>query len=147
MKILFLDFDGVINPLLKSLGSDNFSSVACNHVANMLVKEPTLRVVVSSAWRQWGLDRIREILQKNGIDPTKVIGLTEHKGGWEPNNRHKQIRDWLKEHPEIKDYVVLDDYPLEGLEHRQVKMNGYIGFTQTDMERALSILAGTSEPA
>lgn len=141
MKIIFLDVDGVLDPLLKSLGSGNFSSIACGHISHMLIKEPSLRIVVSSSWRRWGLEKIREILQKNGIDPTKVISILEAKGGWAPENRHKQVKDWLESHPEIKDYVVLDDYPLDGFEDRQVKMNGYIGFTETDMENALKVLS------
>lgn len=147
MKILFLDVDGVLNPLHKSLGSNTFSKVACGHVSTMLIKDPNIRIVVSSAWRRWGLEGIREILKENGIDPIKVIDITTMDGGLVPENRDKQIDKWLKEHPEIVSYVIVDDYQIDGFDKHQVKTNGYIGFTKTDMEAAMSILSAASKPA
>lgn len=139
MKILFLDFDGVIAPLSFHHSSSGFSSSACANVQSILVKDPNVRLVVSSAWRRWGLEKIREILKENGIDSTKVIGLTEAKGGFTPEHRAAQIKTWLKEHPEVKSYVAVDDYPLPKLDPNYVKTNGYVGFTQKDAEIVLKI--------
>ena len=140
MKILFLDFDGVIAPLSFHHSSSGFSASACANVQSILTKDPNVRLVVSSAWRRWGLEKIREILKENGIDSTKVIGLTEAEGGFTPENRAKQIKTWLKGHEEIKQFVVLDDYPMPKLDANYVKINGYVGFTQKDAEIALRIL-------
>src|ERR1700683_2541016 len=139
MKILFLDFDGVIAPLSFHHSSSGFSASACANVQSILTKDPNVRLVVSSAWRRWGLEKIREILKENGIDSTKVIGLTEAEGGFTPENRAKQIKTWLKGHEEIKQFVVLDDYPMPKLDANYVKINGYVGFTQKDAEIALRI--------
>jgi len=145
MKIAFLDFDGVIAPLSFHHSSSGFSASACANVQSILVKDPTVRLVVSSAWRRWGLEKIREILKENNVDSTKVIGLTEADGGWDPENRASQIKDWLKKHPEIKHFVVLDDYPMPELDANAVKMNGYVGITQKDVEIVLRILDGSSQ--
>lgn len=141
MKIIFLDFDGVIAPLSFHHSSSGFSASACANVQSVLTKDPNVRLVVSSAWRRWGLEEIRKILKENGIDSTKVIGLTEAEGGFPPEHRAVQIKTWLKNHPEIKKYVALDDYPLPKLGDNYLKINGYVGFTQKDAEIALRILS------
>ena len=143
MKILFLDFDGVINPLLKYDGHGKFSKIACSHVQTMLVKIPDLRIVVSSSWRVYGLPAVRDILKTNGIDPTKVIDVTE--GPKEkPNQKHARehhIEHWLRVHPEVDNFVILDDEAeIDDLKEHYVNTNPYVGFTQRDMEKALKIL-------
>jgi hypothetical protein len=145
MKVLFLDFDGVINPLTFHHSTHGFSPSACANVQSVLTKDPNVRIVVSSSWRRWGLTKLREILKENGIDSTKVIDVTEEEGGWMPENRAKQIKSWLKEHPEVKDFAVLDDYPMPKLDKNYVKCNGYVGFTQKDAEIALKILNADSK--
>lgn len=140
MKIIFLDFDGTIAPLSYHHSSSGFSVSACANVQSLLTKDSEVRIVVSSSWRRWGLEEIRKILKENGIDSTKVIGLTESEGGWDPKNRELQIKEWLKEHPKVKKFVVLDDYPMPELDANSVKMNGYVGFTQKDAETATRIL-------
>ena len=141
MKIIFLDFDGVINPLTFHHSSAGFSQSACSNVQSVLDKDPTVRIVVSSAWRRLGIEKVREILKENGIDPTKVVDITEERGGWMPENRAHQIKAWLKAHPEVEKFVVLDDYPMPKLADNYVKCNGYVGFTQKDAEIALKILS------
>ncbi len=146
MKIIFLDFDGVINPLTFHHGS-GFSASACANVQMLLTKEANARIVVSSSWRRWGLEKIREILKENGIDHTKVIGITEERGGWTPEHRALQIKDWLEKHKEVKEFVILDDYPMPKYEAHYVKCNGYVGFTQKDVEIALRILENADKKA
>lgn len=140
MKILFLDFDGCIAPISFHHSSSGFSKAACANVQSVLDKDPNVRIVISSSWRRWGVEKLREILKENGIDPTKVIGVTEEKGGWPPENRADQIKDWLEKHKEIKHFVAIDDYPLPKLDPNCIKTNGYVGFTQKDAEVALKIL-------
>lgn len=141
MKILFLDFDGVIAPFTYHHSSSGFSKSACANVQYILVKDPNVRIVVSSAWRRNGLEILRKILQEHGVDPTKVIDITEEKGGWTPENRDHQIKDWLKKHPEIKDFAIVDDSAvLKDFEKHYVKTNAYVGLTQQDAERVIEIL-------
>jgi hypothetical protein len=140
MKAILLDFDGTIAPLSLHHTSNGFSATACANVQSILTKDPNARIVVSSAWRRWGLEKVREILKENGIDPTKVIGVTEAEGGWTPENRAKQINNWLKNHKEVKEFVVLDDSPMPEFGDRFIKVNPYVGFTEKDAENALKAL-------
>jgi hypothetical protein len=139
MKIIFLDFDGVINPI-EYHQSQGFSKTACANVQSILTKEPNVRIVISSAWRRNGLEYCQKTLKEHGIDSTKVIGLTDDEGGFPPEHRHAQIERWLKDHKEVNSYVVLDDYPLKEFGEKYVKINGYVGITQKDAEKALEIL-------
>jgi hypothetical protein len=140
MKIIFLDFDGVVNPLTFHHSSAGFSPKACANLQMILTKDPQARIVVSSSWRRWGLAKVREILKENGIDSTKVIDITEEKGGWLPDNRAGQISNWLADHKNVKEFIVLDDYPMPKLADHYVKCNGYVGLTEKDVEIALRML-------
>jgi len=148
MKILFLDFDGVINPLLNFSGTGDFSKIACSHIQMMLTKVPDLRIVVSSSWRTYGLPACRDILKRNGIDSTKVIDTTEGPKEKHGNKfeRDHHVANWLKAHPEIDSFVIIDDEAeFPDFKHKYVKPNAYVGFTQRDMEKALSILGSDSK--
>lgn len=145
MKVLFLDFDGVIAPNSHHHSSSGFSKSACANVQSILDKDPSVRIVISSSWRRWGVAELRKILKENGIDSTKAIDVTEAEGGWVPENRAQQIAEWLKEHPAVKQFVVIDDYPMPEFDANAIKTNGYVGVTQKDAESALRILNGESQ--
>jgi hypothetical protein len=144
MKILFLDIDGVLNPFLHYSTVANFHKMACNHIRTMLIKVPDLRIVVSSNWRLHGLEAIRDILKSNGIDPISVIDITPPDGTLD--SKHNDARDhhiirWLAAHPDVTDYVIIDDdMEMPDMKNKYVQTNGYVGFTQTDMDKALKIL-------
>jgi hypothetical protein len=143
MKIVFVDFDGVLNPFMTFSGTGKFSKMACSHISDMLIKVPDLRIVVSSSWRAKGLESVRETLKDNGIDPTKVIDITEgpKERHGQPKAREHHIEHWLSAHPEIENFVIIDDEAeLKELDHKYVKPNPYVGFTKKDMEKALKIL-------
>lgn len=139
MKVIFLDFDGVIAPCQYHFGS-TFSKSACSNLQEILTKDTEARIVISSSWRRFGLEKNREILKENGIDSSKIIDLTTSEGGWEPENRVAQIDSWLKNHKKIDNYLVLDDYPMPKFDNNCVKTNSYIGLTKKDVEIALAIL-------
>lgn len=135
MKILFLDFDGVIKPLYK-----DFSKDACKRVGDLLNKEPSLRIVVSSSWRIQGLQSVRGILAAMGIDPVKVIDITEGQPEHGLKTRDHHIQKWLRDHP-TENFVILDDEAeMPDFLHKYVQTNPLIGVTDKDAERALDIL-------
>lgn len=140
MKIIFLDFDGVIHPISYHHSSSGFSKAACANVQSILTKDPSVRLVISSAWRRNGLKFCQEILKDHGIDSTKVIDVTDGEGGWVPEHREEQISRWLKDHPEVKDFAVLDDFPLPKFKDKYIKINAYIGLTQKDAEIVSALL-------
>lgn len=138
MKIIFLDFDGVIKPL-----HAEFSKEACNRVAHLLVKDASLRIVVSSSWRQYGLQTCRGILRDLGIDPIKVIDVTEGLPEHAPKTRDHHIKKWLRDHPGVRNFVILDDEAeMPDFAHKYVNTNSYVGLTEKDAEKALQILEG-----
>ena len=148
MKILFLDFDGVINPFMRFSSTGSFSKIACSHIEHILTTMPDVRIVVSSSWRTYGLAACRDILKSNGIDPTKVIDITPgHKETrHKPTQRDHHILRWLDAHPEIDNYVIVDDEAeLPDFKHKYVQPNAYVGFTEKDMKKALKILASESK--
>ena len=138
-KIIFLDFDGVINNFhthSNSTGTD-FSATACTNLNKLLNHFPDLKIVVSSSWRMWGLPKMKEILEKNGNDPDRVIGIT----GDEPGERGDQIQAWRDRNPGVTNFVILDDDMDFGhLISHLVHTNAYAGLTAEDVKEAIKIL-------
>lgn len=137
MKVLFLDFDGVINSF-SSLGyGDTFTPVCCKHLQNLMSKEPELKIVVSSSWRHLGLEEIKKILDKNGINKSKVIDVT----GNEKGIRGHQIQCWLDKHPEVTAFAILDDEADMGdLKDKLVKTSSYVGLTSEHVDKVIKLL-------
>jgi len=137
MKVLFLDFDGVLNPYGYKTEGATFSKMACKNLNLLLKKVPELKIVVSSSWRIHGLHAVRDILKSNGIDPKRVIDIT----GDEKGIRGNQIKAWLDRHKNVNNFVILDDNSDMGeLTPRLVKTNGFIGLTQNEVNKIVELL-------
>jgi hypothetical protein len=66
-----------------------------------------VKVVISSSWRHFfPLERIKEILEEYHVSSNHVIGITPTDKG---DNRGLEINMWLAEHPEVTQYVIIDD--------------------------------------
>lgn len=142
MKILFLDFDGVLN-LSSQKGVDaSFDRVSMVNLEFILNKEPNLKIVVSSAWRHKGIEAVREVLKNNGLDPRKVIDVTgEEQSEDERDHRGYQVECWLKNHPEVKSFAILDDKDdFVPLKHKLIRTKNKSGLTQSKAEKVLEIL-------
>lgn len=147
MKVLFLDFDGVLNLWPNPSRSGEFHKPSCINLEMLLNKVPSLKIVVSSSWRTYGLDAVRDILKSNGIDPRRVIDVTgneqsetnpvEHKG----DHRGHQVECWLKRNPNVTAFACLDDESdYDNIKANLVNTNKFIGITQANVERVLEIL-------
>ncbi len=113
MKIIFLDIDGVMNSELyyKSVNTkkknwSRFDPKAVEMITR-LVEEFNARIVISSLWRF--------AMKKELAQELKVSGLIKflHKD-WQtpilqPGHRGKEIKMWLDQHPDILEYLILDD--------------------------------------
>lgn len=154
LKIIFLDFDGVLNSTQSAIYHvrkrtqydtifiGDWCPIAFSNLKRLLEATPDARIVVSSSWRHGRtLEQLREILMAEGVDPSRIIGATPSSSvrgeqrGWE-------IQDWLDAHPEVKDYVIIDD-DADMLPHQQehfVQTDGHIGLTIHDACRAYGIL-------
>lgn len=138
-KVIFLDFDGVLNntsSLLywqrirnKGLASPDPISVV---LVDRLIEASGAEVVVSSSWRQ-GKDvkTIQSILRKEFglVNWSRVTGrtrehnynkrdmltldrlstMTEEEIADYSDKRGHQIQDWLDANPDVTHYVILDD--------------------------------------
>lgn len=135
MKILFLDFDGVIKPI-----HQDFSKDACKRVSDLLNKEPSLRIVISSSWREQGLQACRGILSGLGIDPIKVIDVTEGMPEHALKTRDHHIKKWLRDHPTDNFVIIDDEAEMPDFKAKYVNTISNVGFTDKDAERALDIL-------
>ena len=124
MKVIFLDIDGVLNYL------DYFIKINDNRlIYNKLLKEidyklqrkllevdmnklcmikeicdrTNSKIVVTSSWRHLEIyPLIEDYLIKKGIP---VIDTTEYINSM----RGMEIKDYLENHPEITNYIILDD--------------------------------------
>jgi len=105
MKILFLDIDGVLNSAktFAALKKDDVFPID-PHKAFMVGKiqlDTGCEVVLSSAWRHSALG-VKEVEKR-------VVKLLDTTPSSKDGVRGWEIRTWLKQHPEVTRYAILDD--------------------------------------
>jgi len=116
MKVIFLDFDGVINSeasfryevrrKTQSVG-DTLSPIACSNLQYILDQDADIKLVISSTWRKLhSLEELKHILQAYGVNGNKVLSKTPCVFS---GDRGHEIRLWLDENPNVTKYVILDD--------------------------------------
>jgi hypothetical protein len=123
MFVIFLDFDGVLNSAASFLYEDRkrksrpeedlgpvnetFCNVCTSNFQSILETFPNSKIVISSAWRNlYPLGWLKDKLRSYGIDSSRVIGITPNTFSSE---RGREIDIWLKEHPDTKGYIAIDD--------------------------------------
>ena len=100
---------------------DDFDKKAIK-VLNDILKKTGAEIVVSSDWKLYcTLDELKEMFTKYGvvkqpIDTTPNIPLKYDKNYYTAGElaeyRISEINMWLKEHPEVTQWVAVDDLPL-----------------------------------
>lgn len=156
MKLIFLDFDGVLNSdnyfnsleyknSKKELGFALLSQIdpICIVRINELVNQSKAFVICSSAWRSvYTVSELNEILGARGAtflisDKTPLLSEGQTFRG----NEIQAFLDTLIEVPE--EFVILDDInDMLHLEPKLVLTNDVIGITDSDINKALVILKG-----
>ena len=126
MKVIFLDFDGVLNSrhFVSHEGGtfrDRLDPKAILRLNRIVRKVPGVKVVISSTWRLLHtLEWLQKFLKEQGfegevIDATPRAGMdygTTAETGLKyamANGRGEEILAWLKDHPSVKTYIALDD--------------------------------------
>ena len=117
MKILFLDHQGVIylkkHPNVGIL--DDFNKEAVS-VLNEILKDTTANLVVSSDWKLWvGLDEMRQFYLKQGIIKAPIDYTPKYEDynmDIYPKQRSVEILGWLAKHPEVTQWVAVDDLDM-----------------------------------
>lgn len=148
-KIIFLDFDGPMIPgrahfLPLIHGHRSFDPVAVTLV-NRLAEKAKAKIVIHSNWRKGyykGDLPLRDWIISNGLKEEHF-----HKDFFCPmrmsSERYQDIGMWLDDHPDTKDFVILEDLPLfmgyERFIPNFVKIDYMEGLTWERYETALTI--------
>jgi hypothetical protein len=171
MRVIFLDFDGVLNShqsfnfwrhkrdqtkwenemyedwkgSLKEYLAQEFDPIALNNVEDLIREVPDLKIVVSSTWRLGEtVESLKNILSPAKLVSQAVIDVTPRFPG---KPRGEEIQDWLNRHPEVTDYVIIDDDSdmLESQKENFVHTSTLHGFQYGDKLWAMRIL-GINHP-
>lgn len=149
MKIIFLDFDGVLNSAKYLLRREGYGVVidpARMCLLKQIIVATGAKIVLSTSWREhWKKDLaecdstgvlINDIFSKCGLqiwDKTPELRT----------KRETEIKSWLDKHPEVKNFVVLDDRLLsaDNLNGHFIKTSNYFdGLDEEDVPKAIDIL-------
>ena len=141
MKIIFLDFDGVLvnRAALRARRLDPQHRPAADPEAvaalNHIVQATGARIVVTSTWREeYSLEELREHLARWGVAGA-VIDQTPL-----AKTRGQEIHAWLEEHAVEKFVILDDDADMEPLLAYLVKTETEVGLTMREAEMALALL-------
>lgn len=153
MKVIFLDFDGVITTYNSKWKIDMNKIKIINDICD----KTNAKIVVTSSWRigYHGVvsafhESLKQYFVKNQyLDHFKdefnkfinnIIGMTDSVG----TCRGNEIKFYMNEHPDVDNYVIIDDdsdmfdYQLFNF----VQTDTYEGITERDAKLCVDILNG-----
>lgn len=149
MKVVFLDFDGVLNSrgYLSACGEVGVVINPANmEILKEIIEKTNARIVLTTSWREhWS----RQAAERDNVG--EEIHAVFHKYNLEiydktptlPGRREGEIQHWLETHPETEQFVILDDQLLSGefLKGHFIKTSDYFGgLNQEDGRKAVEIL-------
>ena len=149
-KIIFLDFDGVLNTehyqgLLQYQGKpwqDEYGAFFDPKAVKQLkriIDATDAGIVVESSWKYLGLDAMKELWEVRNL-PGTIIDITPSLLG---KNKGVEIASWLSKHAkqDIR-YVIIDDeyVILDSQLPHFILTNPYEGITEEQANRAISML-------
>ena len=145
MKVIFLDFDGVIN------NWENFEGVDFNNVKYLveIIKSTDAKVVVSSSKKHtFQIDSnvnimdtcyYRDYVSKLNDYGIEIFDVTPYVN----KSRELEIIKYLEMHPEIEEFLILDDdVVIKSLLEHQVFLDLYNGIALEHVEPSINILNG-----
>lgn len=160
MKVIFLDIDGVLNSdeyfekttNLNIQGIESEIDVEKIKLLKKAIDETGAKIVLSSTWRYLRkVQYLKDLLSHYSISIMDSTPFFENKRGVE-------IEQWLVNHPEVEDFVILDDeffdFYERGLLEKLIKMsdgidsNGYSfgeGLLPKDIEEIIKRLGKIKE--
>lgn len=149
MKVIFLDFNGVLDTWdeMDEINYDNLERL------KKISLDTEAKIVISSSlknsyWYTGKMSKMLTILVTQLTDAgLEVIGYTPI-----AENRESEILAYLNNHPEIEDYVILDDdYDMPLLKEHLVKLPcqnvgpSQKGLQDEHMRQAIQILNKSSQ--
>lgn len=144
MKVIFLDFDGVIN------NWEHFEGVDSKNVRWLLeiINKTNAKVVVTSS-NKYNFQRYSDVYMKNTLFYEYVKTLNElgieilDVTPYVNENRELEIVEYLKMHPEVEQFLILDDdRVIKSLLEHQVFLELYNGITEEHIKPSIDILNG-----
>ena len=150
-KVLFLDIDGVLNSKLfykyiyKPENCESRFDPYCVILVKRLIEEFSLKIVISSTWRNGPVNRLMKELNENNL--IDYLHEDWHTPVVRRLSRGNEIKLWLDSHPEVKDYLILDDSEklLDHQMSRFVKTSNYLGMVQERYHHARNLLLSYNE--
>ncbi len=159
-KILFLDFDGVLlpDPLAQEQANQGLThanyldKVVFDHqcVSNLMhiLNTTQTEIVLSTSWAMGhSFSQITSCLERNGIstehvfeweDPSERSYMTPRKLS---SHRVNEIHRWLADHPEITNWVAVDDITgIASLGPRAIVTDPTVGLSHSDAAKAIAML-------
>ena len=152
LKIIFLDFDGVLNNAEFRANNknyhENFIDETTMPYLRQIVQETGAKIVLSTTWKtRWDAEdqsvledtkKINDIFAKYDLE---IYSKTDNFN----DNRNFEISMWLCAHA-VENYVILDDLDFHWSEEnrrRFVKTNDNIGLDKHTSQLAINILNST----
>ena len=149
MRILFLDFDGVLNNAKgrNLFGIDHIDSRLVDILAT-IVKQTDVHIVISSDWRKYHtIDQLKAFID-NDIVNDSIIGVTDDNRIWSDDYsfiqdilpRGQVIKNYVDSH-DVSSYVILDDNPVDyGQNKYLVRTSDKFGLQQKHIKSVKRIL-------
>lgn len=156
MKVIFLDMDGVLNSdeyfdKIKGLdikGIENDVDMEKVKLLKDAVKATGAKIVLTASARySKSVQPLIELLKKHKM----LLDLTPYIN----NKRGVEIKQWLSEHPETEDFVILDDEIFASYDDELMKklikisngngMNFGEGLKPKDIEKIIEMLGKDKE--
>ena len=153
MKVIFLDIDGVMNSAefynRKSASSWEWAHMIGKYLSysidpdkvallNKIIDATGAMVVLSGSWRLGPpVPALKEDFKQVGID------VFDRCPCWDKFIPRSEIVDaWLKEHPEVESYVIIDDNDQfnEEQHERFILTDEQVGLTEENTQTAIKIL-------
>lgn len=168
-KILFLDFDGVLNPTINMIAlhkmweqskgeiksKDEFGDLFFSQNIDALYKilsETNCKIVISSAWRYIGFQRLREMwVSRNLPFIHRLIGFTtteqevllhDNIEFFDSICRGNEIDLWIRKNNFQGNYCIIDDTDdmLDSQKDNFVLIDSRFGLTNENAEQIIKIL-------
>lgn len=148
MKVVFLDFDGVLNTdsYIRSCGYDGLIlDPSKMRLLKKIIESTDAKIVLTTSWKEhWEKDSTKcdasgklmnTVFARYGLEIfDKIPHMKEREDG---------IANWLDANPEAKNYVILDDFALEGnmISGHLVRTSAFRdGLEDEHMRQAIQIL-------
>lgn len=146
MKILFLDIDGVVLPGRAYMLPNQTKPIVkvfdpcAVAMLNQACKKQGRKIVVHSSWiRYWDDEElnVKDHIINQGIDPDHF-----HEDWSCDKNlhwRYDRVSEWLARHPEVDDYVIVDDEPENNGRGLEVKERYKDHLLLTDFDEGITM--------